>query len=69
MEVYVIMKKRKITGNDIGIVGSILGIIASIILIILNLIDDDNLIIGIVLLCSCSATLIANISQRNNREK
>lgn len=60
-------EKRKIKGNDIGIVGSIFGIIASIILIILNLIDNDNLIIGIALLCSCSTTLIANISQRNNR--
>ena len=62
-------EKRKIKGNDIGIVGSIFGIIASIILIILNLIDNDYLIIAIVLLCSCSITLIANISQRNNREK
>ena len=63
------MKKRKIMWNDIGLIGSILGIIASIILIILNLIDNNLLIIAIVLLCSCSITLIANISQRNNREK
>ena len=63
------MKRRKITGNDIGIVGSIFGIIASIILIILILIDNDNLIIGIILLCSCSTTLIANVSQRNNSGK
>ena len=63
------MKKRKLTGNEIGIVASIFGIIASIILIILNLIDNDNLTIGIILLCSCSITLISNISQRNNDGK
>lgn len=69
MDICKIMKKRKLTGNDIGIVASILGIIASIILIILNLIANDNLTIGIILLCSCSITLIANISQRNKLGK
>ena len=63
------MKKRKITGNNIGLIGSILGIIASIILIILNLIDNDHLIIAIVLLCSCFITLIGNIITRNSRGK
>lgn len=61
--------EQKNTGIDIGIICSIVGIIASIVLIILNLINNDNLTMGIILLCSCSINLIANIRRRDDKKE
>lgn len=58
--------KKKITSTDVGIIFSIIGIIASIIVIIMNFIDGENKTVGIALLCSCSATLSANV--RNKKD-
>ena len=57
-------KRKKVTGNDIGIIFSIMGIVASIILIVLNFIDNESKTIGITLLCACIASLAANISNK-----
>ena len=59
-------KEKKITGTDLGIIFSIIGMIASIILIVLNLVNDESKTIGIVLLCTCSANLCTNVSNKKN---
>ena len=47
------MKKKKITGSDVGIMFSIIGIIASIIVIIINAIKTESIGVGIGLLLFC----------------
>lgn len=61
-------EKKKITGTDLGIIFSIIGIIASIILIVLNFINAENKTVGIVLLCACSASLSANVTNKKNNK-
>ena len=59
------MKKKKITGSDVGIMFSIIGIIASIIVIIINAIKNESIGVGIGLLLFCILTLSTNA--RNKR--
>lgn len=59
---------RKITGTDLGIIFSVIGIIASIILIVINFINDESEIVGIILLCACSASLSANVNNKKNEK-
>lgn len=56
--------EKKITGTDLGIMFSIIGIVASIILIVLSFINDESKTIGIILLCACSASLSANVTNK-----
>lgn len=45
-----------------------IGIIASIILIVLNSVHNESKTIGIILLCTCSASLCANVSNKKNNK-
>ena len=60
--------KKKITGNDLGIIFSIIGIVASLILMVLNLINDESKTIAIVLICGCSASLSVNVRNKKNEK-
>lgn len=64
------MKKDKkvITGTDIGIICNIIGIIASLILIKRNLIDNESIVIGIILLIVCGANLSTNLKNKKDNQ-
>lgn len=61
-------EKKGITGTDIGIICSIAGIIASIILIVMNVVDNDSITVGIILLCACTINLITNVRVKRRKE-
>lgn len=55
---------KKITFNKLGLIFSIIGIVASILVIMLNIIDKENIIIGIALFCACFLSLLININYK-----
>lgn len=61
------MEKEKsyITGTDIGILCSAIGIIACMVLI--SFMDDENRIIGVILLCVCIAGLLVGVKNKKIR--
>lgn len=61
------MSKKKISGEDLGIIFSIIGIIASILVIILNTVHGENRSIGIVLLLTSTSTLSMNVRNKKNK--
>ena len=60
------MKKKKITGSDVGIIFSIVGIIASILVIIINAFKNESVGVGIGLLLFCILTLSTNVRNKRN---
>jgi hypothetical protein len=62
------MKKKKITGSDVGIIFSIVGIIASILVIIINASKNDSVGVGIGLLLFCILTLSTNVRNKRNEK-
>ena len=55
---------KKITFNKLGLIFSIIGVVASILVIMLNIIDKENIIIGIVLFCACCLSMLINIKYK-----
>lgn len=62
------MKKKKITGSDVGIALSIVGIIASILVIIIDAINKESVGIGIGLLLFCILSLSTNVRNKRNEK-
>ena len=62
------MKKKKITGSNVGIIFSIIGIIASIIVIIINALKNESIGVGIGLLLFCILTLSTNARNKRNEK-
>ena len=62
------MKKKKISGFDVGIIFSIVGIIASILVIIINLLKNESVGVGIGLLLFCILTLSTNVRNKRNEK-
>lgn len=62
------MKKKKITGSDVGIVLSIVGIIASILVIIIDVINKESVGVGIGLLLFCILSLSTNVRNKRNEK-
>ena len=60
-------KQKKINGTDLGILFSIVGLLASVAVIVINLIDRENLAVGIALFCACAATLSTNVRNKKNQ--
>lgn len=62
------MKKKKITGSDVGIIFSIVGIIASVLVIVINVLNNESVGVGIGLLLFCILTLSTNIRNKRNEK-
>ena len=62
------MKKKKITGSDVGIIFSIVGIIASILVITINALNNESIGVGIGLLLFCILTLSTNVRNKRNEK-
>ena len=62
------MKKKKITGSDVGIIFSIVGIIASILVIIINAFKNESVGVDIGLLLFCILTLLTNARNKRNEK-
>jgi len=62
------MKKRKITGSDVGIIFSTVGIIASVIVIIIDALKNESIGVGIGLLLFCILALSTNVRNRRNEK-
>ena len=62
------MKKKKITGSDIGIIFSIVGIVASILVVIIDALKNESVGVGIGLLLFCILTLSTNARNKRNEK-
>lgn len=62
------MKKKKITGSDVGIIFSIIGIIASILVIIISVLNKESIGVSIGLLLFCILTLSTNARNKRNEK-
>ena len=62
------MKKKKITGSDVGIIFSIVAIIASILVVIINALNNESIGVGIGLLLFCILTLSTNARNKRNEK-
>lgn len=61
--------KKKITGTDISIICCILGIIACVALIVYSFISGTSKTLPIILLCTLSANLCANVKVKRNSKQ
>ena len=60
--------KKPFNASDIGIIAAIIGMVASLVIIVMNFIEHESKSVGIVLFCSCAATLATNVrNKRNNK--
>lgn len=62
------MEKKNITGTEVAIICSIIGIIACIVLIIDAFISGESKTLPIILLCTCSANLCANVRTKKDKK-
>ena len=62
------MKKKKITGSDIGIIFSIVGIVASILVVVIDTLKNKSIGVGIGLLLFCILTLSTNVRNKRNEK-
>lgn len=62
------MKKKKITGSDIGIIFSIVGIVASILVIIISALRNESTGVGVGLLLFCILSLSTNVRNKRNEK-